>query len=116
MRMIGCDADYIANGGSFFTVETHIRHLGEVGAGEPVRVLTQVIEGKGKRMHLFHSLLHGDGRLLATGEHILIHVSLATRAAAEPAPQIAAELGRIAALHAGLPPPEGLGRAVGERR
>jgi carnitine 3-dehydrogenase len=47
---------------------------------------------------------------------MLIHVSLATRAAAEPAPQIGAELGRIAALHAGLPPPEGLGRAVGERR
>ena len=116
MRMIGCDADYIASGGSFFTVETHIRHLAEVGVGEPLRVRTQVVGAGGKRMHLFHRLEHGDGRLLATGEHMLIHVSLATRAAAEPAPEIAAKLGEIAALHSRLPCPEGLGRAVGERR
>lgn len=33
MELIGCDADYIASGGSYFTVETHIRHLQEVQAG-----------------------------------------------------------------------------------
>jgi len=116
MRVIGCDAAYIAAGGSYFTVETHIRHLAEVSVGEPVHVLTQVVGAGGKRMHLFHRLEHGDGRLLATGEHMLVHVSLATRAAAEPAPEIAAKLGEIAALHSRLPRPEGLGRAVGERR
>ena len=116
MRLIGCDADYIAAGGSYFTAETHIRHLGEVRAGEPIVTDTQLIEGRGKRLHLFHWLRHGDGRLLATGEHMLIHVSLATRAASEPGPEVAAKLAGIAALHAKLPAPEGLGRAIGQPR
>ena len=52
---------------------------------------------------------------LATGEHMLLHVSLATRATCDPAPQVRAKLEEIAALHAALPRPEGAGRAVGER-
>jgi carnitine 3-dehydrogenase len=117
MRLIGCDADYIRNGGSYFTVETHIRHLDEARTGEPIYTDTQVIEGSGKKMRLFHSLRRGtDRRLLATGEHMLIHVSLDTRAASEPGPQVAAKLEKIAALHAALPAPEGLGRAVGQPR
>ncbi|HET7409176.1 MAG TPA: thioesterase family protein, partial [Paracoccaceae bacterium] len=93
-----------------------IRHLDEVRAGEPITVDTQVLEGKGKKMHLFHELRHGDGRLLATGEHMLLHVSLETRATCEPAPAVKAKLEEIAALHAKLPQPEGAGRAVGQRR
>ena len=58
MRLIGCDADYIAQGGSYFTAETHIRHLGEANAGDPIVTDTQVIEGQGKRMRLFHELRH----------------------------------------------------------
>jgi carnitine 3-dehydrogenase len=116
MRMIGVDADYIAGGGSYFTVETHIRHIDEVAANEPVYTLTQVIQGEGKRMRLFHWLHHGDGRLLATGEHMLIHVSLKTRSACEPEPHVMKKLEKFARLHAKLPEPEGLGRAVGQKR
>jgi carnitine 3-dehydrogenase len=102
---------------SYFTAETHIRHLGEVTALEPIAVETQVLEGRGKRMHLFHTMRHaGDGRLLATGEHMLIHVSLETRRACEPGAAVAEKLGEIAALHAALPVPEGAGRAVGQGR
>ena len=36
LRLIGVDAGYLAAGGSYFTVETHIRHLGEARAGEPI--------------------------------------------------------------------------------
>jgi len=116
MRMIGCDAEYIASGGSYFTAETHIRHLDEVGVNQPVYTNTQVISGAGKKLHVFHFLHHGDGRLLATGEHLLIHVSLATRMASEPAQHIQDKLGHIAELHAQLPVPEGAGRAVGQPR
>lgn len=115
MEIVGCDADYIANGGSYFTAETHIRHLDEVYAGAVVSVRTQCLLGEGKKMHLFHSLVHEDGRLLATAEHMLIHVSLNTRRAAPPPEAIAQKLGRIAALHARLPLPEGAGAAVGRR-
>lgn len=115
MRVIGADADYIAGGLSYFTVETHIRHLDEVAALEPITVDTQVLAGQGKKMHLFHTMRHGDGRVLATGEHLLLHVSLETRATCAPSPAVRDTLERIAALHADLPTPEGAGRAVGQR-
>ena len=116
LRLIGVDADYVANGGSYFTVETHIRHLDEVAALEPVTVTTQVLEAKGKKLRLFHRLSHADGRLLATGEHLLLHVSLKTRSACEPPADIAAKAEEIAAGHAALDWPEGAGRAIGQPR
>ncbi|WP_430225846.1 carnitine 3-dehydrogenase [Paroceanicella profunda] len=116
LRLIGVDAAYVQAGGSYFTVESHLRHLDEVRAGEPVRVETRVLEGKGKKLRLFHQFRHGDGHLLATGEHMLLHVNLGTRSASEPGSHVAELLGRIAAQHAELPVPEGVGRAVGQPR
>jgi carnitine 3-dehydrogenase len=110
------DAAYVQSGGSYFTVETHIRHLDEVRVNEPVYTLTQVISGEGKKLHLFHWLHHDDGRLLATGEHMFLHVSLQTRSSCVPAAHIAAKVAEVAAAHAALPKPEGLGRAVGQRK
>ncbi|MEM7471226.1 MAG: carnitine 3-dehydrogenase [Pseudomonadota bacterium] len=114
MEMVGCDADYIASGGSYFTAETHIRHLDEVHAGARITVETQVLLGEGKKMHLFHKMFEGE-RELATGEHMLIHVSLGTRRASVPADHIATKLAEIAAAHATLDLPEGAGAGVGKR-
>jgi carnitine 3-dehydrogenase len=114
MELIGCDANYIASGGSYFTAETHIRHLDEVHAGARITIQTTCLEGAGKKMHLFHHMLEGD-RLLATGEHMLIHVSLETRKASAPSDEIAKMLGQIAEAHAKLPRPQGAGAAVGVR-
>jgi len=115
MALVGCDAAYVAAGASFFTAETHIRHLDEVQAGARIAVETQCLMGAGKKIHLFHRMRAGD-RLLATGEHMLIHVSLSTRRACEPGPEVAAALARVAAAHAGLARPEGAGAAVGLRQ
>ena len=71
--------------------------------------------GEGKKMHLWHEMFEAD-RLLATGEHMLIHVSLATRKASPPAPQIAAQLTQIVRAQADLPMPPGAGRAIGQGR
>ena len=114
MALIGCDADYIATGGSYFTAETHIRHIDEVHAGARIRVETQVLLGEGKKMHLFHHMFEGE-RLLATGEHMLIHVSLETRRASVPGTTVSDNLSRVAAAHASLDRPEGAGAAVGVR-
>jgi len=114
MAIVGCTPDYIARGGSYFTAETHIRHLGEALAGARIRVDTQVLSGAGKTLHLFHRMWQGD-TLIATGEHMLVHVSLATRRASEPGPEVAGPLARLAAAQAALPVPEGAGRAVGPR-
>jgi len=115
MEIVGCDADYIASGGSYFTAETHICHLDEVRAGARIRVETQCLLGEGKKMHLFHRMWEG-GSLLATGEHMLIHVSLETRKASVPAEQIAMRLGEIAAAHAKLETPDRAGRTIGGAR
>ena len=116
MAFIGCDGEYIAKGGSYFTAETHIRHLDEAKAGEEITVDSQVVLGAGKKMHLFHFMRAADGRLLATGEHMLIHVSLETRKASAPAPHIEEKLVAIAKAHEALGVPEGMGRFVGQGR
>ncbi|UWQ98588.1 carnitine 3-dehydrogenase [Rhodobacteraceae bacterium S2214] len=114
MHIIGCDADYIASGGSYFTAETHIRHIDEVHAGTKIKVETQVLSGEGKKLHLFHRMMEGD-RLIATGEHMLIHVSLETRKASLPDARVSIPLAKLAAAHADLPLPKGAGAAVGVR-
>lgn len=113
MRKAGVDDAYVAAGGSFFTVETHIRHIDEVMAGEPIYVDTQILRVAGKKMHLFHSLYHQSGRLLATAEHMLLHVDMKLRRASEPSDAVAAMLAEMAAGHAALDRPSAAGRAVG---
>ncbi len=115
MEIIGCDQAYIATGGSFFTAETHIRHIDETHLGSVIEVRTRVLMAEGKKMHLWHEMYAGD-KLLATGEHILIHVSLETRRPAPFSPEIAANLKMICEAQAALPAPEGLGRYVGQPR
>ncbi|MEM1346302.1 MAG: thioesterase family protein, partial [Pseudomonadota bacterium] len=116
MGLIGADAAYVARGLSYFTVECHIRYLEEARAGDSLVVTTQVLAGEGKKMHLYHHLHHSDGRLLSTGEQMLLHVNLETRSTCTPEPSVAARLSEIAAAHAKLPWPEGAGRAVGQGR
>ena len=115
MALIGADEEYIANVGSYFTVETHIRHLDEVLIGERIYSKTQVIYGQNKKLHLFHWLHHDDGRLLATAEHMLIHVDLKTRGASMPSDLVIDRMERLYSAHKKLPTPEGLSRAVGDK-
>jgi len=115
MEIIGCDASYIATTGSYFTAETHIRHLNEVHAGMAIEIHTRVLMGGGKKMHLWHEMKAGE-TLLATGEHFLLHVSLETRRPTDAGPQVDAALRRYAEAQASLPRPDGAGRGVGAAR
>ena len=111
MEIVGCDSDYIASGGSYFTAETHIRHLDETHAGAKIEVRTQMLLGAGKKLHLFHSMYEGD-KLLATGESFLLHVSLEDRRPCAPSAVIEAAMARVAEGQAALPYPEGAGNAI----
>ena len=117
MRLIGVNADYLAAGSSYFTVETHIRHLDEVTAGNEIYATSQLLMGDGKKMQLFHHLYaadaDGEDRLLATGEHMLIHVDMNSRSSSLPSDAVAAKLAELATAHEKLPHPEGAGRAIG---
>jgi carnitine 3-dehydrogenase len=107
----------VAAGHSYFTVETHIRHLDEAGQGERLRVTTQFLSGDAKRIRIFHSLLRArDGALLATGEHLLLHVDSKARRSAPAQGEVLAAVERIVRAQAGLAVPDGAGRAVGDPR
>ncbi|AXC48834.1 carnitine 3-dehydrogenase [Paracoccus suum] len=114
MAMVGADADYIAAGKSYFTVENHIRYLDEVLAGEMLTVTTQVLAGEGKRLHLLHRLWKDGKRLSATVESLLLHTDLQTRRTSLPDEAVARKLADWAARHAGIEA-EGAGRFVGQR-
>ena len=113
MEIIGCDRAYIAAGGSYFTAETHLRHLAEVQAGQSIAVHTQLLAGGGSKLHLWHEMHAGDV-LLATGEHFLLHVSLDTRKSSPPAARLADNIARLARAHGALPVPVGAGRRIGD--
>ncbi|MEM8597608.1 MAG: carnitine 3-dehydrogenase [Pseudomonadota bacterium] len=106
MRRIGADAAYIADGLSYFTADIRIRFLAELHAGARIRVESQVLEGKGKKLRLFHRLLDAEGAEAATAEQFLLHVSLETRRSCVPREDVAARLEALAAAHAQLLAPD----------
>jgi carnitine 3-dehydrogenase len=114
---VGLDAGYLAGGHSAYTVETHIRHLAEARANEPLTVETQVLGADEKRLHLFHTLSHAStGVTLATGEHLLVHVDTAEGRSVPMLEPLAVRISAIAEGHASLPAPDGAGRYVGQPR
>jgi carnitine 3-dehydrogenase len=113
LRMIGIDAEYVAAGGSYYTVETHLAHLGQARAGDRLEVETQLLSHDEKRLHVFHALHRSDDRApIATAEQMLLHVDTAGQRAAPAAPAVLEHVARIAAAHAALPVPERVGRAI----
>ena len=115
MELIGVDADYVAAGRSYFTVENHIRYVDEMKAGEPLQITTQVLQGEGKKMRLFHHIRGKGGKLCATVDSMLLHVDLTTRATSQPSDQVATKLSEYVVAHAAFPPPPEAGRGVGQR-
>ncbi len=108
MKRVSADADYIAGGMSYFTVDIRIRFLAEALAGETIYVHSRVLEGKGKKLRLFNEMFREDGTLLSTGEQLLIHVNLESRRACEPTDTVREKVEALAAAHAALPRPEGV--------
>jgi carnitine 3-dehydrogenase len=108
LRRIGIDGAYLAGGHSYFTVETHLRHLGQASAGQSIHVTTQLLGHDEKRLHLFHELRRSDdGELLATGEHMLLHVDTKAARAAPAGAGVLVTLGLIADAQSGLARPAG---------
>ncbi len=112
-RYIGDDEAYRAAGHSFFTVETHIHYLLEVDVHEPIAFTTQLLGVDAKRVHLLHSMLHGDTEAtLCTVEQMLVHVDVAAGRSVAILPAVAAALVAIAAAHAAFPTPSQVGSVM----
>jgi carnitine 3-dehydrogenase len=116
-RKVGVDAAYREAGHMFYTVETHVRHVGEAKAGEPLVVDTRILSVDAKRLHLFHRLQRGaGGPTLATGEQMQLHVDIRAARAAPMAAGVRARLEELCAAHALLPRPAEAGRHIGQAR
>ncbi len=113
LGFIGLNADYLASGRSIYTVETHIRHLAETRVSTAFHVTTQVLGQDEKRIHLWHEMFRSeDHTLLATGEHMLLHVDTHAGRSCPMEPELLAKAQAIAEGHRGLPRPEAAGRAI----
>ncbi len=152
LREIGIVGPYIDSGRSYYTVESHIRHLGEARGGDRLRVATRLLGFDAKRLHLFHELLRvgdgtgsgdgdgdgdgtgsGDGAsaggtgasaggtggtggtgevVIATGEHMLLHVDREAGRTVAAGSEILAALDQVAAAQGALPWPEAAGASV----
>jgi carnitine 3-dehydrogenase len=111
LRHLGLD---LGAGSSYYTVETHLSHLGQARAGDRLHTTTQLLGHDAKRLHVYHSLHRTDDEaLLATAEHMLLHVETGAQRARPADPALLDRVERIARAHADLPWPDRAGRAIG---
>jgi len=115
LRLIGADMDYVARGHSYYTAETHIRHLGEAKLGDRLTGSLQVLGADDKRLHVWITIAR-DGAPVATVEQMLLHVDMGAGRSCPALPEVRAKLDPIAAAHAALPRPMGAGRHIGAPR
>lgn len=117
LRLIGVDLDYVRDGHSYYTVETHIRNLGEAKLGEALYSTCQILSSDDKRLHIFSTIYNAaTNEAVATAEQMMLHVdSKAGKAVAAPE-AVLSKLRAITEAHAQLPTPDGAGRFVGQKR
>lgn len=110
---IGAGSAYVASGFTFYTVETHIRHLGQARLGERVEVRSRVLGIDAKRLYLFHEMTNlSKGTAIATSEHMLVHVDAKAERASPASDAIVAAAQALLAAQMDLPQPEGAGRNI----
>lgn len=100
LQLIGAGVDYVDTGLSYFTVDIQIKFLQETKAGQRIKVSSRILESGGKKLRLLHEMFDVEGTTLASGEQLLIHVSLKTRRACDPDRIVAEKLEKLSALHA----------------
>jgi carnitine 3-dehydrogenase len=117
LRLIGVDMDYVKNGHSYYTVETHIRNLGEAKLGDGLYSTCQILSHDEKRLHIFSTIYNAaSNEPVATAEQMLLHVDSKAGEAVPALPEVIGKVKAIAEAHASLPRPEGVGRSVGQKR
>lgn len=115
LRLIGAGMEYVAGGHSYYSAETHIRHLGEAKLGDRLTGTIQIISADEKRFRSFVRIMKGE-ECVATIEQLCLHVDMAAGKSAPTSAEVWAKLKAVADAHANLPLPEGAGRAVGQRK
>lgn len=113
LRYIGVGDAYLEAGGSYYTVETHICHLGQLYEADEVEAVTQVLGWDERRLHLFHTIVRaGQDPPVATGEHMLLHVDSAAGRASPVRDGVRDRVAALAQAHSTLPRPQRTGRRI----
>jgi carnitine 3-dehydrogenase len=113
LRHIGVGSAYLEAGRSFYTVETHIMHLGQGRLGDILSVDTQILDADSKRVRLFHALKAGNNIVIATAEQMLLHVDTNTGRACLTDAAVLAAVKNLIELQASIPRPADAGRSIG---
>ncbi|WP_372482800.1 thioesterase family protein [Bradyrhizobium ivorense] len=101
-RYISIQGQYTSTTGSYYTLETHLLHLGEWHAGDRVQVLTQVLGAYDMRLHVSHVVRReSDQSPGATGEQMPIHISASSGRSA-PLQELARPRAKLTRAHAQL--------------
>ena len=119
LASIGAGLDYVRDGHSYYTAETHLRHLAEARAGDRITGRVQVLGHDDKRLHLWISLVRPgpDGETeIATLEQMLLHVDMAAGRTCPAGASVLAQGAARAASDAARPRPAAAGRHVGAGR
>ena len=99
---------------SLFVVEAHMLYERELVEGERVQVRSFVLGADAKRLHFAHEMLSkSGGERAAMQELMALHVDMSARRAVPFPADRQGAIAEVAALHAQLRRPAGLGRRVG---
>ena len=80
MRLIGVDEAYLQSGRSYYTVESHLNFIAQSHAGDHLYVTVQLLSHDAKRLHIFTTVHRADDdSVVATAEHMMLHVDAAGR-------------------------------------
>ncbi len=115
LRLIGAGMDYVAAGHSYYSAETHIRHLGEAKLGDRLVGTLQILSADEKRFRSFVRIMKGED-CVATVEQLCLHVDRTAGKTVPASAEVWGKLRSVAAAQAGLAVPDGAGRAVGQGR
>lgn len=113
LRAMGFTEEYRLQGYSFFSVEGHQRNLRECRVGTPIRVYTEMIGYDALRLHIYQYAIDTDRDIvLATGEHMMLHVDTVGRKATPIGDYMRGCLQTACEKWPPLVRPKGLSRAV----
>ena len=77
---------------------------------------SQIILWDGKKLHLIHEMKNKDGDIVATGEHMLLHVDQNKGASTMAHAPVSDGLAKLAKAHEALAIPDYSGRSVGVKK
>jgi carnitine 3-dehydrogenase len=116
-RQVGVNEAYRATGRMFYTVENHIRHMGEAKAGEGLYVTAQVLGVDDKRLHVLQRAYRSrDDKQVASAEQMYLHVDTAAAKASPADAMIRTQLDAFARAHSALPVPVECGKPMGMKQ